>query len=29
MTDYFEAIITLVCAIAIVWIINYNDTMGD
>jgi len=29
MMDYFEAIITLVCALAVLWIIHYNDTMGD
>jgi len=29
MMDYFEAIITLVCAIIVLWIINYNNQMGD
>jgi hypothetical protein len=27
--DYLEPILTIVCAIAIIWIINYNSKMGD
>ena len=29
MDFYLEPILTIVCVIAIIWIINYNDKMGD